>query len=140
MFRNLVILTICTQLSAGAVLANNNFANRNIEVGSLYELPENEVNEIRELIDRHGGTNSRPESCPLESNSHLEILGKINNIKTLFETNCLDSDQDRLKEVLEGAGKIQTELDKIGESSSTEENQSSDLGSITPAELGGWRG
>ena len=60
------------------------------------------------------------------------MLGKINNIKTLFETNCLDSDQDRLKEVIEGAGKIQTELDKVNEENSSEETDNSGLGSIVP--------
>ena len=130
MLKKLVVLTICTQFLAASVFCEPQITTRNIQVGSLTNLPENESLEIQELISRHGGTISRPESCPLESNKHLEVLGKINNIKTLFETNCLDSDQDRLKEVLDGAGKIQTELDKVSEQNSSEETNESGLGSI----------
>ena len=96
MLKKLVILTICTQLIAVSALSNSQMALRNIEVGNLSDLLKRST-EILELISRHGGTISRPESCPLESNKHLEVLGKINNIKTLFETNCLDSVRIDLK-------------------------------------------
>ena len=102
---------------------------------TLYTVPEVKLQEIQNIISRHGGGTPRPESCPLESGKNIDILTKINNIKTLFKDNCLDNNQTRMEEILQGAQNIQAELDKISEESKEASEGDIELGTIAPAEV-----
>lgn len=53
-------------------------------------------------------------SCPLESNNYKDLLAKIETIRNLFMDNCMDTDQSRLDEILNGAQTIQSELNAAG--------------------------
>ena len=61
----------------------------------------------RNIEEQYGGSD-RPDSCPLKV-KNIDILSKINNIKT-FKDDCLDKDQSRLEEVLQGAESIKLNL------------------------------
>ena len=107
------------------------------DIGKLRNLPEATKLQLVEILKRHSGGSDRPDSCPLESKQNIDILGKINNIKTLFKDDCLDKDQSRLDEVLQGAESIQAELDKISKEKEDqkEEEAALEVGSISPAEV-----
>ena len=66
---------------------------------------------------------------------NIDILTKINNIKTLFKDNCLDGNQTRMEEILEGAANIQAELDKLAEEAEKASGDSVEVGTISPAEI-----
>lgn len=129
-----IILTVVIFL-----IANSSFSSiksRQIEnIPLLYSVPKEKVSQIESVISRHGGGTPRPESCPLESEKNIDILTKINNIKTLFKDNCLDNNQGRMEEILQGAQNIQAELDKIAEQTKEASSGDIELGSIAPAEV-----
>ena len=83
--------------------------------------------ELKEKIEsvsaRQSGGTQRPQSCPLESKLHLDLLTKVQNIKSLFTDSCLDNDQSVITDILEGAESIQNEINSIGQ---TEESDSSE--------------
>ena len=69
--------------------------------------------DIIDISARQGGGTQRPQACPMESNNYIDLLTKVQNIKSLFQENCLDGDQSMIDEVLEGAESLQTEIDQI---------------------------
>ena len=80
-----------------------------------FEAPISKIDEksqerIDYLVNRHKPTFVRPESCPMQSNKHKDILGKIENIKNLFKDNCTNTDPARLDELLSSATSIQNEI------------------------------
>ncbi len=83
------------------------------------------------LLNRHKPTSVRPESCPMQSNKHKDILGKIENIKNLFKDNCTNTDPARLDELLSGATSIQTEIN------SAQTQTGSDQTTSVPTEVNG---
>jgi hypothetical protein len=128
-----------TFIFSSFLIISNSFSStkyRQIEdVPELYSVPKDKIMKVQEVISRHGGGTPRPESCPLESEKNIDILTKINNIKTLFKDNCLDNNQNRMEEILQGAQNIQAELDKIAEESKEATDEEIELGSIAPAEV-----
>ena len=91
---------------------------------SLPELDQALVKKIENIVTKQNGGTQRPESCPLESKAHLDLLTKVLNIKTLFKENCLDGDQTIIDDVLSGAKDIQDEIDQLNsDEESSDENE-----------------
>jgi len=94
--------------------------------------------QIDGLIARQSGGTQRPEACPLESKLHLDLLTKVQNIKSLFQDDCLDNDQTIISEILEGAKSIQENIEAINPEDDTEEsNISEDIEETTTFDIGG---
>jgi len=94
--------------------------------------------QIDGLIARQSGGTQRPEACPLESKLHLDLLTKVQNIKSLFQDDCLDNDQTIIAEILEGAKSIQENIEAINPEDDTEEsNISEDIEETTTFDIGG---
>jgi hypothetical protein len=87
--------------------------------GAITAIDSIKQDRIDYLLNRHKPTSVRPKSCPMQSNKHKDILGKIENIKNLFKDNCTNADPARLDELLSGATSIQTEIDSAGGQSSS---------------------
>ncbi len=68
------------------------------------------VLEMERFISRYRESTGRVDSCPLDSNQYRDIFTKIDTIRALFRDNCLDSDQERLSEILQNARSIQDSL------------------------------
>lgn len=78
--------------------------------GPIVGIDSQKQDRIDYLLERHKPTSVRPLACPMQSNQHKDILGKIVNIKNLFKDNCTNADPARLDELLEGATLIQNDI------------------------------
>ncbi|MFT6071420.1 MAG: hypothetical protein ACJAT2_001599 [Bacteriovoracaceae bacterium] len=108
------------------------FANQaNAFDGAITDIGPEKQDRIEYLLNRHKPTSVRPESCPMQSNKHKDILGKIENIKNLFKDNCTNTDPARLEELLSGATSIQSEINAA--QAQTGSNQSTSI----PTEVNG---
>lgn len=100
--RILVSFLLTVGLFSNHVLANDSL---------IHDLDSSKQERIEFLLKRHKPAHVRPASCPMNSNNHKDILGKIKNIKDLFKDNCSNLDPARLDEILLSAESIQTEVD-----------------------------
>jgi len=117
--KKILSLIICASLYSSMSLAQESQF-PNLGVANLPSLDDQTRSQASEFYNRNKGDAIRPEACPLESKKHKDILSKIENIKTLFKENCLDSDQNLLDQMLSGATSIQSELDKVVASASSD--------------------
>lgn len=111
------------------------YANSIEETNFLDEISQPLKIQIMDLISRQSGGTQRPESCPLESNLHLDLLTKVQTIKNLFQDNCLDSDQTIIDEILSGAKTIQEDIDSIQETTDSNNPEDTAEESATAPEI-----
>jgi hypothetical protein len=68
---------------------------------------------LNALISRNRSSTERPESCPLNSDGHKDILAKVESIRSLFKnTDCLE-DPTQLDAILSGAQAIGQGIDNV---------------------------
>ena len=116
-------MIVFTLESSAVLIVSNNVLTKpsQIDLPDLSVVEEADLKRIEQLLNRHQVNFDRPKACPLESRSNLDILTKIETIRTLFTDNCLDSDQARLDELLRSAQDIQT---AINQANSNQNNNS----------------
>lgn len=113
-FRSLLAATLIINISAMS-FAQSFPEVDSVEVEALPQLDEQMRLLTQNLFVRHKGNDLRPESCPLASTKHIDILSKIQSINSLLKDNCLDADQNRLDQILSGATTLQAELDRAAQ-------------------------
>lgn len=67
------------------------------------------------LAIRHARAFERPDSCPLHSNRYQDIVKKLQGIQTLFKEGCVDNDQARFDDILNGVTNLSAQIDTIND-------------------------
>lgn len=90
------------------------------------------------LAARHTTTFVRPESCPLHSNRYQDIVKKLQGIQTLFKEGCVDNDQARFDDILNGVTSLSEQIDTINNGDVATTDDSTLMTPVTgPATLDG---
>lgn len=70
-------------------------------------------NRAQFLAARHSNSFVRPEACPMHSNRFQDLVAKIQAIQTLFKEGCVDNDQSRFDDILNGVTSLNEQISAI---------------------------
>lgn len=112
MFHRLLLgISLATTLST-PITALAKSVDQITDLSLVRGLSENQTSRAIHFKDKYKRSDIRPQQCPLQSNSHQDILKKLRNVKTLMNGKCHELHQSQIDDLLTGIRSVQEELDK----------------------------